>query len=66
MGLTLDAIAVRAGVHEGTVSKIETGSLRQPSMALLAKLAVAYDMKPGEMVRLWMAGQLVEATEQAS
>jgi transcriptional regulator with XRE-family HTH domain len=47
--LTQAQLAAKVGVHEMTISKLERGD-RQPSLALLRRLAKALKVKVAELV----------------
>ncbi len=47
--LTQAQLAAKVGVHEMTISKLERGD-RQPSLALLRRLAKALKVKVGELL----------------
>lgn len=47
--LTQVELAEKVGVHEMTISKLERGD-RQPSLALLRRLAKALKVKVGELL----------------
>ena len=47
--LTQAELAAKVGVHEMTISKLERGD-RQPSLALLRRLAKALKVKVGELL----------------
>jgi len=47
--LTQAQLAAKFGVHEMTISKLERGD-RQPSLALLRRLAKALKVKVGELL----------------
>jgi len=47
--LTHAQLAAKVGVHEMTISKLERGD-RQPSLALLRRLAKALKVKVGELL----------------
>jgi len=47
--LTQAQLAAKVGVHEMTISKLERGD-RQPSLALLRRLARALKVKVGQLL----------------
>ena len=47
--LTQAQLAAKVGVHEMTISKLERGD-RQPSLALLRRLAKALKVKVGDLL----------------
>lgn len=51
-GWTLRKAADRAGVPNAHISQIETGTIRHPGMAVLTRLAVAYEIPLHELTAL--------------
>jgi transcriptional regulator with XRE-family HTH domain len=47
---TLSELAERAGLNKGTVSRIESGEISNPSNATVARLELALRLKRGTLV----------------
>ena len=48
-GLTQEAVAGKVGISRGYLARVETGR-HEPSLSMLAKLAKALGVKPGELL----------------
>lgn len=66
LGLTLDAVAKRAGTHKGYVSGIETGKVSPPLARVTGRLCSILEMNEEEMLLLaWAEKAPKEVREKA-
>ena len=63
--LSLRAVERRTGIKSGHLSQIETGVIAKPDMAILWELALLYDLRFPELIRLAGHGSGVEGADRA-